>query len=307
VSQTTTMALFKGKSNDDWRNKRSQEQLLLGGLPLNAEWRLRVLRENKRLFTSNLSVNEFVMTRAEGIVPLGQVTGNCCYHVGWQPSAVHTSMELTTISQAHNEAWRLTLARLQMEAKALGADGVVGVRLAAKPSVWNDKMLECNAQGTAVRWKGAAPAVLPFVSALSGQEFWALLNAGYRPVGVAYGTCVFQQVTTRVTRLATGSGLLNGSARVNQELREYTFGFYEARRRAVEYMEETAAQVFAHGIVGVKIEKQITRREVEVEPYEDEKKTKREDLIIRFFVLGTAIAQIADFQPAIHAVLPLNQ
>jgi uncharacterized protein YbjQ (UPF0145 family) len=216
-------------------------------------------------------------------------------------------MELAMISQAHNETWRLTLARLQMAAKTLGADGVVGVRLAAKPSVWSDKMLECSAQGTAVRWKGAAPAALPFVSALSGQEFWALLNAGYRPVGVAYGTCVFQQVTTRVTRLATGSGLLNSSARVNQELREYTSGFYEARRLAVEYMEDTAAQVFAHGIVGVKIEKQITRREVEVELYEDEKKTKREDLIIRFFVLGTAIAAIPDFQPAIHAVLPLNQ
>jgi hypothetical protein len=79
------MAIIKGKSNDDWRNKRSQEQLMLGGLPLNAEWRLRTLRESKRLFTSSLSVNEFVLTRAERIAPLGQVTGNCSYHVGWQP------------------------------------------------------------------------------------------------------------------------------------------------------------------------------------------------------------------------------
>ena len=305
------MALFKGKSNDDWRNKRSQEQLLLGGLPLNAEWRLRVLREKERLFTSSLSVNEFVMARAEGIVPLGQVTGNCCYHVGWQPTAVHSSMELTVISRAHNEAWRLTLARLQSEAKALGADGVVGVELVAKPSVWSDKMLEVRAQGTAIRWKSASQTsqqtFLPFVSALSGQEFWALLNAGYRPVGVAYGTCVYQQVTTRVTRLATGSGFLNGSARINQELREYTSGFYEARRIAVEYMEDAAAQVFAQGIVGVQIEHQITRREVEVELYEEEPKKKREDLVLRFFVLGTAIAPIADFQPVIHAVLPLSQ
>ena len=110
---------FKSKSNDDWRNKRSQEQLVLGGLPLNAEWRLRTLRENTRLFTSNLSVNEFVLTRAERIAPLGQVTGNCAYHVGWQPAAVHTSMELTVISRAHNEAWRLALSRLQAEAQCL--------------------------------------------------------------------------------------------------------------------------------------------------------------------------------------------
>lgn len=300
------MALFKGKSNDDWRNKRSQEQLLRGGLPLNAEWRLRVLRDNKRLFTSNLSVNEFVMTRAEGIVPLGQVTGTCCYHVGWQQYAVPTSMELTVISRAHNEAWRLVLSRLQAEAKVLGADGVVGVKLAAKPSTWKDQMLEISAQGTAIHWKGAVPAALPFVSALSGQEFWALLNAGYRPVGVAYGTCVYQQVTSRVTRLATGNSLFNSSARINQELREYTFGFYEARRIAVEYLEQTAAQVFAQGVVGVQIEKQISRCEVEVELYEEDQKKKREDLIVRFSVLGTAIAPIADFQPTIHAVMPLN-
>ena len=93
-----------------------------------------------------------------------------------------------------------------------------------------------------------------------------------------------------------------------QELREYTAGFYEARRLAVEYMKEAAAQVFAQGIVGVKIEKQITRREVEVELYEDEKKTKREDLIVRFFALGTAIAPDCRLiSPPSHAVLPLNQ
>jgi uncharacterized protein YbjQ (UPF0145 family) len=128
------MATIKGKPNDDWRNKRSQEQLLLGGLPLNAEWRLRTLHENPRLFTSSLSVNEFVLTRAERIAPLGQVTGHCAYHVGWQPVAVHTSMELTVISRAHNQAWRLALSRLQAEAQALGAHGVVGVTLNAKPS-----------------------------------------------------------------------------------------------------------------------------------------------------------------------------
>ena len=300
------MALFKGKSNDDWRNKRSQEQLQLGGLPLNAEWRLRVLNENKRLFTSNLSVNEFVMTRAEGIVPLGQVTGNCCYHVGRQDTAVHTSMELTTISRAHNEAWRLTLARLQAEAKALGADGIVGVKIAAKPSAWTDKILEVSAQGTAIRWKGGATYGLPFVSALSGQEFWTLLNAGYRPTGVAYGTCVFQQVTTRATRLAVGNGFLNSSARVNQELRDYTFGFYEARRIAMEYLEASITQVYASGVVGVQIEKQITRHEVEVELYEDTPKQKREDLIVRFSLLGTAIVPYADYQPTVHAVMPLN-
>ena len=228
---------------------------MVGGLPLNAEWRLRTLRENKRLFTSSLSVNEFVLTRAERIAPLGQVTGNCSYHVGWQPQAVYASMELTVVSRAHNEAWRLALSRLQAEVRALDAHGVVGVTLTAKPSAWDDRMLEVSAVGTAIRWQGAPVTSAPFVSALSGQEFWALLSAGYRPVGVAYGTCVYQQVTTNATKWITGSRLLNNAARVNQELREYTFGFDDSRRIAVRYMEEEAARLGAGGIVGVKIKK----------------------------------------------------
>ena len=279
---------------------------MLGGLPLNAEWRLRTLRENKRLFTSSLSVNEFVLTRAERIAPLGQVTGNCSYHVGWQPSAVYASMELTVVSRAHNEAWRLALSRLQAEAKTLGAHGVVGVTLTAKPSAWDDRMLEVSAVGTAICWQDAPVTSAPFVSALSGQEFWALLSAGYRPVGVAYGTCVYQQVTTNATKWITGSRLLNSAARVNLELREYTFGFDDSRRIAVRYMEEEAARLGAGGIVGVKTEKQISIREVEVELYEDERKQKRKDLFVRFFVLGTAIAPFMEYQPVIHPVMPLT-
>ena len=278
---------------------------MVGGLPLNAEWRLRTLWENKRLFTSSLSVNEFVLTRAERIAPLGQVTGNCSYHVGWQPSAVYASMELTVVSRAHNEAWRLALSRLQAEARVLDAHGVVGVTLTAKPSAWDDRMLEVSAVGTAIRWQGAPVTSAPFVSALSGQEFWALLSAGYRPVGVAYGTCVYQQVTTNATKWITGSRLLNSAARVNQELREYTFGFDDSRRIAVRYMEEEATRLGAGGIVGVKIEKQISIREVEVELYEDERKQKRKDLFVRFFVLGTAIAPFMEYQPVIHPVMPL--
>jgi uncharacterized protein YbjQ (UPF0145 family) len=306
-SQHNNMAIIKSKSNDDWRNKRSQEQLALGGLPLNAEWRLRTLHENKRLFTSSLSVNEFVLTRAERIAPLGQVTGSSAYHVGWPPAGVHTSMELVMVSRAHNQAWRLALSRLQAEAQTLGASGIVGVTLSAKPSAWDDRMLEVSAQGTAIRWQSAPVSGKPFVSALSGQEFWALLSAGYRPVGVAYGTCVYQQVTTSTTQWATGSGILNGSARVNQELQEYTSGFYESRRIAVQYMEEEAAHLGAEGIVGVTIEKQVAVREVEVERGEGEEKQKRKDLIVRFFVLGTAIVPFIDYQPTIHAVMPLSQ
>jgi uncharacterized protein YbjQ (UPF0145 family) len=166
-------------------------------------------------------------------------------------------------------------------------------------------MLEVSALGTAIRWQGAPVWSAPFVSALSGQEFWALLSAGYRPVGIAYGTCVYQQVTTNATRWATGSAFLNSAARKNQELREYTAGFYASRRIAVQYMEEEATQLGGQGIVGVKIEKQIALREVEVELSEGDAKQKREDLIVQFFAIGTAIAPFIEYQPVIRPVMLL--
>ncbi len=104
----------------------------VGGLPLNAEWRLRNLREGRKYFTCNLSASEFALARAERIAPLGQVTGSCCYHSGWQLKPIGSSMELTVLSQAHNHAWFLALSRLLAEAAALGAHGIVGVRLEPK-------------------------------------------------------------------------------------------------------------------------------------------------------------------------------
>ena len=298
------MALFKGKSNDDWRDKRSREQLALGGLPLNAERRLRVLQERKGFFTSSLSASEFALARAERIQPLGQVTGTCVFHVGWQPTPVYNSGELTVLTEAHNRTWRLALSRLQKEAQTLGAHGVVGVHLTPKLHVWGANVLEVSAQGTAIRWEGANPASLPFVSALSGQEFWSLLTAGYRPVGVAFGTCVYYQVTTAKTRKASQSNLVGGTAWNNQEMREYTNGLNHARRHAIRCMEAEAVTVSAEGVVGVKFEKHVRIHKAEVEV--NEQKQERHDLITQFSAVGTAISPFSDAQARIRYVMPLT-
>ena len=165
-------------------------------------------------------------------------------------------------------------------------------------------MLEVSAQGTAIRWERAPVTSAPFVSALSGQEFWSLLSAGYRPVGIAFGTSIYYQVTSANTRWVTSGGLLNGVARKNQELTEYTQGFTKARRHAVRSMEEQAMQVCAAGVVGVKTEQNFTIHEAEVEI--NEKKQRRNDLIARFFAIGTAIAPFMEYQPVINYALPLT-
>ena len=198
----------------------------------------------------------------------------------------------------------LALARLQKEAETLRAHGVVGVRLTPKLHEWGANILEVSAQGTAIRWEGAKVSTLPFLSDLSGQEFWGLLSAGYRPVGIAFGTCVYYQITSTLTRNALQSNLLGGTSWQNQEMQEYTSGFYKARRHAIQHMEAEANLASAEGIVGVKIEKHLALHEVEVEI--NEQKQHRNDLIAQYSAVGTAIAPFSEQHPVIHYALPLT-
>ena len=299
------MAIFQQKSNDDWRHKRSQEQLALGGLPLNAEWRLRQLHGNTRLFTSDFSVNELAMLSLLHIRPLGQVMGASVYHVGWIGPPITLSMELRAISEAHNSATRLALTRLQTEAQTLGARGVIGVAVVVRPFGDAPEMLEVTATGTAVTWPGpnALPA-FPLLCGLSGQDTSVLYAAGFFPAGFVYATSVYYQIGTNATLWATQTGLWSGSARQNQELSDFTHGFREARRAAVRRMEEDAECLRANGIVGVSIAKKLRPRDVEVEI--NEKKQSRRDLIVEFTISGTVIKAVSEAVPQVYPVMPLG-
>src|ERR1700678_1431881 len=81
------------------------------------------------LFTSDLSVNEFLLVREAGFRPLGLVLGSSIYHVGIQARRWGQNQELDVLSQAMYHARELAMTRMEAEAKALGADGIVGVRL----------------------------------------------------------------------------------------------------------------------------------------------------------------------------------
>ena len=59
------------------------------------------------LFTSDLSVNEFLLVREAGFRPLGLVLGSSIYHVGLQIGRWSQNMELDTLSQAMYHAGEL--------------------------------------------------------------------------------------------------------------------------------------------------------------------------------------------------------
>ena len=84
------------------------------------------LAEGRGLFTSDLSVNEFLLVRQAGFRPVGLVLGSSVYHVGLQVGRWSKNMEIDKLSQAMYHARELAMTRMEAEADALGADGIVG-------------------------------------------------------------------------------------------------------------------------------------------------------------------------------------
>lgn len=294
------MALFGKQNNEEQTRARAdQERLAAGRLPLGAELRLQNLRKSQ-FFTSSLSVNELALIASEGIRPLGQVMGSTVYHVGWQFTPISQSMELITLTHAQTQARMLAFSRLQQEARALGAHGVLGVRLDRRTYEWGANLLEFAARGTAVALPDRPVPDQPFLCALSAQEFYALRQGGFAPVGIAFGTCTYYHVASYSTQWATQGGLFGMGNAANMELTDYTRAVYLARHSAIRHLQDDGRRVRAEGIVGVSVEKRIETQEVEVN------NQTRRDLVAEFTALGTAIVAEGEDHLEISYALPLG-
>lgn len=76
---------FFGRDEDEERDPaESPGRIESGGIPANAEERLRALAADGSLFTSGLSVNEFALLDRMGPRPLAQVMGASVVRTGWQ-------------------------------------------------------------------------------------------------------------------------------------------------------------------------------------------------------------------------------
>src|ERR1019366_892265 len=122
----------------------------LEGLPKDALRRLAELQGKDALFTSDLSVNEFLLVKEAGFHPRGLVVGSSIYHIGFQTKGWSSSREVQTLTQAMYAARELAMSRMQDEAKKVGAEGIVGVQIQEKSHIWGSHTIEFFAMGTAV-------------------------------------------------------------------------------------------------------------------------------------------------------------
>jgi uncharacterized protein YbjQ (UPF0145 family) len=259
-------------------------------LPSGAAERLRAMRgtgERPAFFTSDLSIDEFLLVEQAGFEALGLVLGSSIYHVGFQWQRWSVSQELPVLTRAMYEARELAMTRMEEEADLLGADGVVGVRLVFKEYAMEEGVLEFQAIGTAIRHREQQGKLRtkdnrPFTSDLSGQDLWKLIRGGYRPVSLAMGACVYH-----IAHLSFMQALKQVGR--NQEMKIYTEATYAARELALERMQSEAVQRGGVGVVGARVEESNWGWGANA---------------IEFFAVGTAVAPIpgATQRPGLDSV-----
>ena len=249
-------------------------------LPRGAAERLRAMRgtgECPAFFTSDLSVDEFLLVEQAGFSALGLVMGSSIYHVGFQWQKWSVSQELTVLTRAMFDARELAVTRMEEEADILGADGIAGVRLVFKEYAMEEGVLEFQAIGTAIRHRERTGSFRtkdnrPFTSDLSGQDLWKLVRAGYRPVSLAMGACVYH-----IAHLSFFQALKQAGR--NQEMKVYTEATYAARELALERMQAEAIERGGTGIVGARVEESNWGWGANA---------------IEFFAVGTAVTPMSD-------------
>ena len=283
---------------------------------------------------SDLSVTEFLTLSRMGFLPHGLVIGASVFEADTRSSAPTVDLlgalfggkplvqqaptgEVVALSEAVRGARSLAIERMRAQAVHYQAEGVVGVRLHVEHHLWrgNHQVAKFVAIGTAIGFDrehgptdlANAPSLrlasgAPFTSDLSGQDFVALLQAGYRPVTVASGTCVYQLNTTDMARYRG----------YNAEITEYTGAFFDARETAMARLQYDLFSWWPAGHPDAPIG--IVGMTVSEEAHRPQMIGARTNLfagntspVVEFTAVGTAIAPLHPTDPrrAKQAIKPM--
>jgi uncharacterized protein YbjQ (UPF0145 family) len=222
--------------------------------------------------TSDLSIDEALLLHSVGWRPIDLVCGASVASVPmgswkWQ------SGEITAASVGHTRAVATAVARLTEECATVAGHGVVGVKVtvnvephridvilvgtAVRPVDASDPVEQSDETDALLRWvlrrrrHAARPedrrsVTAPFVSDLTGRDFALLMNAGWEPLGLAFGAS-YVHAPRRSPTTAVRQSV------ENIELTNFTDAIYDARESAMERMQASALQMGATGVVAVHI------------------------------------------------------
>jgi hypothetical protein len=239
-------ATSSGDSEADRQRLREWEMALAWNqVPPFVEKRLSAAAQGKAPWLATMTPAELGLARSKGIRPLATVSGTCWYHYGW------------SWTEGHAEGWHLALSRLRQEARVLGANAIVDIKLRKIDLAIGDSM-DFTVIGTAIRIDGLPASPDPVVATVPALEFVRLLEAGIVPVGLAIGA----QYNWLTPYLALPAMSLDGGNYpfANAPLTELTQFWEGVRRHALAELGKDARRqgngVLAHTHFGelIKIE-----------------------------------------------------
>lgn len=277
--------------------KASLKAVEQGGIPLRAQERLlEEVGPTRKLFTSDLSVPEFLLAKDVYCEPIAQVMGSSVYHIGQVADYKGATGESKIISDAHRDARRRAISRLYQEAAFVQADAVIGAHLrermitiGARGKGGDDggEVIEFTVVGTAVRapWITHPPGQ-PVITDLSGQELWALAQDGYEPCCFLCDFCRYHVWHATTSSVRTG------------ELAEANNAIVTARNLVAQRVIEQAVRFGTEFVVGSDIT--LTVKEVPC-GFEG---CDRDDLDVDVSWFCTGIRRIPNTARRVHADVP---
>ncbi len=182
-----------------------------------------------------------------GYEPKQFVMGNVAYSVGLARGlfgALKTLArgEIKEFSDIFNKTRHLALDRITAEARAAGANAVVGIETRIMPFKGIHEMLMV---GTAATHPGLPGGQEPVTSDLTAEEMWNLASLGYMPQKLVLGTAVYSL------------GLVGGIKAMFKslsrgEISDLTSLIYDAREHAIGIIKDEANAIGADDVVGIR-------------------------------------------------------
>ncbi|MHB1534605.1 MAG: heavy metal-binding domain-containing protein [Acidimicrobiales bacterium] len=200
-------------------------------------------RAGGRPVTSDLTIDEVLLLHSISWEPVDLV---CGASVGSIPMGIWQwgVGEITQASAAHTQAVATAVQRIEAECRQVGGVGVVGVKIVFDV---HPHHVDAILTGTAVRPSAGGTERHPgFVSDLSTRDFVLLHQAGWQPLGLAFGASFVH---------APRRGALTAMQQksVNVELTNFTEALYAARESAMERMQAAALYLRGKGVVAVQV------------------------------------------------------
>src|SRR4051812_8279746 len=185
-----------------------------------------------------------------GYTPKQFVFGNVAYSVGIGAGIFGTLKsfgrgEIKEFSDVFNTTRHLALQRISAEARAVGANAVIGIETRITPFRGVHEMLML---GTAAEHAALPPQAgsEPVTSDLTCQEMWNLAAMGMMPLKLVLATAVYSL------------GLFGGvkamfKSFVRGEISDLTSLVYDAREHAIGMLKDEAGAIGADDVVGIRL------------------------------------------------------